>query len=104
MDLLDIQHDEPIPGLNGMSRAVTEMCKAKRCKLAVATKILHKKRPSLSSCFDSFAGELTDLRAWTRENGTPMTGARILNALIWAVRVTPPSHQFTLRTITGTTQ
>ncbi len=33
----------------------------------------------------SVAGELQDLRCALKENGTPMTGCRIFNALLWAV-------------------
>jgi hypothetical protein len=53
VDLLDIEAGRPIPGMGGMEKALDAMCAIHRCKLAVATKILHKKRPGLISIFDS---------------------------------------------------
>jgi len=121
VDLLDEPGGNSIRDESGISRAITAMCNVRRCKLAVATKILHKKRPGLIPILDSnveshyhpnwcpsvkgrsygdyvvaltrlvhkdmlgVASELRDLRCALRENGTPMTGCRILNALMWAV-------------------
>ena len=120
VDLLDILETEPIPDESAISLAITAICNVHRSKLAVATKILHKKRPGLIPIFDSVveghywprwcpsvkgrswgdyavaltrlvhkdmrsvAGELCDLRCLLKERGTPMTGCRIFNALMWA--------------------
>ena len=53
IDLLDVSHTAEIPGEHAISRAITAMCDVRRCKLAVSTKILHKKRPGLIPIFDS---------------------------------------------------
>jgi hypothetical protein len=122
VDLLDIPEGEAIPGEEGMSCAISAMCDITRCKLSVATKILHKKRPGLIPIFDSVveglywptwcpsvkdrawgdyaveltrwvhkdmlsvSSELRKLRDRMQKNRTPMTGCRILNVLMWAVR------------------
>lgn len=123
IDLLDITPDESIPGETAIEQALDSMCDVPRCKLAVATKILHKKRPGLIPIFDSvvqdhywrglpkayrhascswgkYAIELTrlvradlnsvrdeilELRNELEKNHTPLTGCRILNALMWWV-------------------
>jgi Family of unknown function (DUF6308) len=123
IDLLNITPGEPIPAETAIEQAIDSMCKVPRCKLAVATKILHKKRPGLIPIFDSFVAghyrprltpayrhascswgrkvtgltrlvradldsvrdELQELRGALEENHTPLTGCRILNALMWAV-------------------
>jgi hypothetical protein len=121
-DLLDEPGEAPVPGESGISQAVNAMCKVRHCKLAVATKILHKKRPGIIPIFDSkvaehysphcslnakdctwgdyvialtrlvhkdmlsVASELRELRKAAKDNGTPLTGCRILNVLIWAVQ------------------
>ena len=121
VDLLDVPQGNSIPDESWISRAVNAICTIHRSKLAVATKILHKKRPGLIPIFDSVveghyypkwcpgvkgrswgdfavaltrlvhqdmlsvASELQDLRFALTENGTPLTGCRILNALMWAV-------------------
>ena len=56
VDILNIEAGQPIPGTEGMAKALDAMCAIHRCKLAVATKILHKKRPSLVPIFDSRVG------------------------------------------------
>jgi hypothetical protein len=121
VDLLDVVADDEIPGADGISQAITAMCAVKRAKLAVSTKILHKKRPGLIHIFDSVvkkhyarlcpsvsertwgdyaialtrlvhkdmlsvASELRDLEGELKENHTPLTPCRILNALIWIVK------------------
>ena len=53
IDLLDITPGEPIPAESAIEQAIDSMCEIPRCKLAVATKILHKKRPGLIPIFDS---------------------------------------------------
>ncbi len=121
VDLLDVPEGDTIPDESDISRAITALCNVHRSKLAVATKILHKKRPGLIQIFDSVVeghyhptwcptvkgrswgdyavaltrlihrdmlsvtSELQDLRCALKENGTPMTGCRIFNALLWAV-------------------
>lgn len=56
VDLLDVPEEEPIPGAEGISRAITDMCSIPRVTLAVSTKILHKKRPGLIPILDRFVG------------------------------------------------
>jgi hypothetical protein len=51
-NLIDLPLGKPLPGAEGISRAVTAMCKVPRVKLATTTKILHKKRPSMVPIFD----------------------------------------------------
>ena len=121
MDLLDMLPTDLAPDEPGISRAITAICNVHRSKLAVATKILHKKRPGLIAIFDSVVeghyhprwcptvtarswgdyavaltrlvhkdmlsidAELQELRCLVGEKGTPMTGCRIFNALMWAV-------------------
>lgn len=53
MDLLDMLPTDLAPDEPGISRAITAICNVHRSKLAVATKILHKKRPGLIAIFDS---------------------------------------------------
>ena len=53
VDLLMVDHAQVIPGINGIIAAVDSMCAIHRVKLAVTTKILHKKRPALIPIFDS---------------------------------------------------
>lgn len=53
VDLLDEPGGNSIRDESGISRAITAMCNVRRCKLAVATKILHKKRPGLIPILDS---------------------------------------------------
>jgi uncharacterized protein DUF6308 len=53
IDPLNVSANEEIPGASGISRAITAMCEIHRVKLAVSTKILHKKRPALIPIFDS---------------------------------------------------
>lgn len=124
IDLLNIPPNEPIPGETAIEQAIDSMCNVARSKLAVATKILHKKRPGLIPIFDrvvqdhywpyltpayrhdscswgqyaiglthlvradlhSVHDEIQELREALDENHTPLTGCRILNALMWAVR------------------
>jgi len=123
IDLLSIPSNEPIPGEMAIGQAVDSMCAVRGSKLAVATKILHKKRPGLIPIFDSYVeghywdsplltptyrhaswgryaiglmrmvradldsvhDEIQELRETLEENHTPLTGCRILNALMWAV-------------------
>src|SRR5262245_21356341 len=51
IDLLNIAPNEPIPGETAIEQAIDAMCDVERSKLAVATKILHKKRPGLIPIF-----------------------------------------------------
>ena len=53
MDLLDVPAVEPIPGGRAISRAITELCKVQRSKLAVATKASCITAPGLIPIFDS---------------------------------------------------
>ncbi len=54
LDLLDAGTDTDIPGAKGIGQAITAACTVPRAKLAVSTKILHKKRPGLIPILDSF--------------------------------------------------
>jgi hypothetical protein len=121
LDLLDVAADDGIPGAEGISQAITAICAVKRAKLAVSTKILHKKRPGLIPILDSVVvghyaqscptdanrtwgdyamaltrlvhtdmlnvpSELRELESELKDNGTPLSPCRILNALIWTVK------------------
>ena len=55
--LIDVPPGEDIPGAAAISQAITTLCRVKRAKLAVSTKILHKKRPGLIYIFDRFVKE-----------------------------------------------
>jgi Family of unknown function (DUF6308) len=54
IDLLDVAKNEPLPGLEGVGQAITELCDIPRVNLSVSTKILHKKRPGLIPILDRF--------------------------------------------------
>lgn len=121
VDLLDVAADAEIPGVRGISQTITAICAVPRAKLAVSTKILHKKRPGLIPILDrvvrdhyaqscpsdpnrtlgdyaialtrlvhtdmlNIACELRELESELKENGTPLTPCRILNALVWTVK------------------
>ncbi len=51
-DLFDVPKGGPIPGAEGLSKAVTVMCNLPRVKVSTCTKILHKKRPAIVPIFD----------------------------------------------------
>jgi hypothetical protein len=53
-NLLAVEPDELLPGAEGLRAAVDAVCSVKWAKLAVATKILHKKRPGLVPIFDGY--------------------------------------------------
>ena len=71
-----------IPGSSGISRAISEMCGIPRVKLSTATKILHKKRPSLIPILDRIIEShyWSELKANSRDDGWGDYAVKLIGA------------------------